>query len=137
MKSRETNPYTVKKEGEMVQILAYSLSQGRRLDPAPPGLGLAGDLFVRGELHPLRRHHSEPVRSLRSRAQTASVWGISSFYVLRPMCRDTHEGETSGGPGGNCTRPSTLCLCDTGPLTPLRYCCPKLKYLPRGRGAHV
>lgn len=28
MKSRETNPYTVKKEGEVVQTLAHGLAQG-------------------------------------------------------------------------------------------------------------
>lgn len=50
-------------------------------------------------------------------AQTASVWSISSLSAqARASLGTPTKAETSGGPGDNCTRPSTLCLCDTGPL---------------------
>lgn len=124
MKSRETNHYIVKKEGEKVQTLAHGLAQGQRLDLAAPGLGLglglAGDscLFVESCIRPTAITPKQ--FSLFGHVHKRLRFGAFPVSICSGPCVGTPtKSKTSGGP-----RPGTLCLCDTGPSTPLKYAAP-------------
>lgn len=88
----------------MVQTLAHGLAQGRRRDLAPPHLGLGLGLDLAGDLRLFMDSciHSiavTPNQFALFGAQTALVWGISSFYLLRPVRhtglprRPRHQGD--------------------------------------------